>query len=231
MDTDDVVLVEYQRLRDEIDNRTQIANGLVALQVTALGAGLAIFEQYPDVVVGVAVASTFLWLLWIDQARQVCKLAAYIGVRLTPVLRDRHGGVLGWEGFLRRLDRGGPDAAELLGVVDQEQHLISQATKSIELYTALLFGGSPLALLAIGSSTLVADMSTVALVARAAVLVISLTAWTVTARSYWRYRRWAAVIDRAIEGACYKTPVAGVADPDRASATQSADRGLHPTAP
>jgi len=99
-----VDLSEYEQLRNEINNRTQLSAGSIALQLAALGAGLSVLKDFPDVVVALAMVSSFLWLLWIDHTSQIYKIAASIGLRLAPRLRERNLELLGWEHFMRTLD-------------------------------------------------------------------------------------------------------------------------------
>ena len=84
--TRDVDLAEFQKLRDEIMARTQLVNTLVGVELAALGVGISSFTSIPDVLIGLAAVSSFLWLLWLDHAEQVQKIAAYIALRLRPRL-------------------------------------------------------------------------------------------------------------------------------------------------
>jgi len=146
----DADLLEFERLRTEIDGRTQLAFGLVTLEVTALGAGLSVFERFPDVVVGLAVVSSILWTLYLDHSGQVRKLAAYIGLRLAPRLRASDHDVLGWESFLRELDAGGEVTRRALGNISVKRLRVYK-TRSIELGMNAMFGGTPLVLLALAA--------------------------------------------------------------------------------
>src|SRR6266481_5511058 len=91
-----VDLCEFKELRAEINNRTQLSTGLVGLQLAAIGSGLAVIKDYPDVVLALAALSSFLWLLWIDHTSQIYKIAAYIGLKLAPRLRSGNSELLGW---------------------------------------------------------------------------------------------------------------------------------------
>ena len=145
----DVDLAEFDRLRTEIDSRTTLSNQLISYQLTALGAGIAVFDKYPDVLLGLAAVSTFLWLFWIDHTTQIYKLAAYLELRLAPRLRKDGVDLLSWERFLRRVDTGGATAErELYGDV-AGRNLQIQATKWIAGYAAGLLGFSTLVLLTI----------------------------------------------------------------------------------
>jgi hypothetical protein len=148
-ETHDVDLAEFDRLRSEIDSRTTLSNQLISYQLTALGAGIAVFDKYPDVLLGLAAVSTFLWLFWIDHTTQIYKIAAYLELGLAPRLRKDGADVLSWERFLRRIDAGGETAErELYGEVTG-RNLQIQATKWIAGYTAGLLGFSTLVLLTI----------------------------------------------------------------------------------
>src|SRR5215471_17255465 len=87
-------LTEYKQLRGEINNRTQLSAGLVALQLTALGAGIFVMKEHPAVVIALTAVSSFLWLLWIDHTSQIYKIAFYIGMNLAPRLREEDARVL-----------------------------------------------------------------------------------------------------------------------------------------
>jgi hypothetical protein len=131
-----VTLVEFGRLREEIDNHMQSASALVVACLTSLGAGLAFFERFPDILIALAVASSLLGLQWIDHSGQILKIATYIAVRLASRLPDAdRQPLLGWETFLRRLDEDG--------------QFRLNATKNIQQHAAWLFGGVPVALLII----------------------------------------------------------------------------------
>ncbi len=107
-DTISIHLAEYASLRQEIDNRTRLANQLVFSQLTVLGAGMAVFDVdkafVQDVLLGLAAISACLWLFWLDHLRQIFKIGAYIGLRLAPILQGFDARALGWEKFLREID-------------------------------------------------------------------------------------------------------------------------------
>lgn len=63
-------LVEFQCLRQEIDGRTPLAYGLVALEIAALGASIAVVDKVSDTLLGAAIIPIFLWLFWMDHASQ-----------------------------------------------------------------------------------------------------------------------------------------------------------------
>lgn len=147
-----VDLAEFDHLRIEIDNRTKLSNQLISYQLTALGAGIAVFTKYPDVLLGLSAVSTFLWLFWIDHTTQIYKIAAYLELKIAPRLRKDDGGdLLGWERFLRRIDIGGATAERELYGHAVGRNLRIQATKWVAGYTAGLLGLSTLVLLTIYS--------------------------------------------------------------------------------
>jgi hypothetical protein len=218
-----VDLAEYERLRGEIDNRTQIANGLFALELTALAAGLASFDAFPDVAIGIAVASTCLWMLWTDQEVQVWKIAAYLEIELAPRLREVNPGALGWERFLRRLDKGGDDARQALRL-SRPTRMVSSFphTRKVGFYASLLFGGAPLILLLISTSTLFEDMSGTARTTRVLILLGSLIAWIAAVYVYRQSRIFESIIDSAIAASAF-LPSAG--DRGRAGGASSEPPG------
>jgi hypothetical protein len=182
--TRDVDLAEFQKLRDEIMARTQLVNTLVGVELAALGAGISAFTTVPDVLIGLAAVSSFLWLLWLDHAEQVQKIAAYIALRLRPRLTVGSDQVLRWETYMRQLDRepGMPH------------------TQAVSNYIAGLFAGGPLVLLTI-YGLVVSDRfedGSFSQVARFVGLAIAVLLWVVTLRQYRVFRRVVATIERAI---------------------------------
>jgi hypothetical protein len=139
-----VVLSEYDSLRSEINNRTTLAYTLISLELAAVGAGLSVITKLPDVLLGLAAVSCFLWLFWVDHAGAVYKLASYIALELAPKLSAVAGeSVLGWEHFLRRINKDRDTARVTLygrGATDQPAYI--QSTTAADRYTMLLFGGS-----------------------------------------------------------------------------------------
>lgn len=140
----EVDLAEFGQLRDEINNRTQIAFTLIVAELTGLGAGLSVIDKVPDVLLGLAAVSGFLWLLWLDMAGQVHKIAAYLALHLAPRLRDASPGALGWEAFYREVDAGGARAAKALGGDFRLEPL-----RHMGRYLTLLFLITPVVLLGI----------------------------------------------------------------------------------
>ena len=182
--TRDVDLAEFQKLRDEIMARTQLVNTLVGVELAALGAGISSFTSIPDVLIGLAAVSSFLWLLWLDHAEQVQKIAAYIALRLRPRLTVGSNQVLRWETYMRQLDRE-----------PKMPH-----TQAVSNYIAGLFAGGPLVLLTI-YGLVVSDRfedGSFPQVARFVGLGVAVLLWVVTLRQYRVFRGVVATIERAI---------------------------------
>ncbi|MGH3030524.1 MAG: hypothetical protein ACRDNE_07110 [Gaiellaceae bacterium] len=185
--TRDVDLAEFQKLRDEIMARTQLVNTLVGVELAALGAGISAFTRVPDVLVGLAAVSSFLWLLWLDHAEQVQKIAAYIALRLRPRLAVGAKQVLRWETYMRQLD-GEPRMPH---------------TQAVSNYIAGLFAGGPVVLLTI-YGLVVSDRfedGSFPQIARFVGLGIAFLLWLVTLRQYRVFREVVATIEKAIEEA------------------------------
>lgn len=98
-------VAEYESLRREIETRATLSSSLIALELSALGFGLAAAQTRIDLYAGLAFLSIIFWLFWLDHTEQIWKMATYIAIRLRPTLADRAPGALGWESFLRELDR------------------------------------------------------------------------------------------------------------------------------
>jgi hypothetical protein len=123
-DATGIDLAEFQKLRDEITSRMQLQTTIVGAQLAVLGTGLSLLTTSPEILLGLAAISSFLWLLWLDHAEQVHKIGLYVGSTLAPRLRQVRPGSLGWERFLRHLDREHPEG------------------RRVGNYVAVLFGGS-----------------------------------------------------------------------------------------
>jgi hypothetical protein len=102
-----IALEEFKQLRAEIVSRTTLGNQVVFYAMTAVAAGLAVFERFPEALLGVAAVVNFFWLMWLDHTGQVFKMAAYISLRLAPLIGKGEHGLLRWEHFMRELDAGG----------------------------------------------------------------------------------------------------------------------------
>lgn len=145
MNEREIDLVEFERLRQEIDGRTNLAYGLIALEIAALGAAISVVDKVPDVLLGAAIISSYLWLFWMDHAGQIYKIAAYIAIKLAPRLRTISPGSMAWEFFLRELDAGNERSRLALFSASQLPSNPRGLWRpgSADWYTALLFGGAP----------------------------------------------------------------------------------------
>jgi hypothetical protein len=190
-------LTEFEKLRDEIDNRTDLSKDILLAELTALGAGLALVDKFSDILVGLAGVSTFLWLFWLDHTEQIYKIAAYIGVNLAPRLRGRHRGALQWEPFLRILDQGGRPAAIALGL--DRKGIELRKTRNIGLYVMLLFiATTPLLMIAYGWLVL-SKPTTIGLdTVRYVVAILVWALWLYGFLQYVKFRVTIEVIDQAL---------------------------------
>lgn len=94
---------EYETLRQETNIHQTFANALIALELTALGTGISIGGKYIYVLAGLAIATSMLWLSYLDHLGGIIRVAAYIALVLRPRLSVVCGRpVLSWEVFLRR---------------------------------------------------------------------------------------------------------------------------------
>jgi hypothetical protein len=137
----EVILKEFEILRSEVNSRTTLAYGLITLQLAALGTGISFIGKFPDVLLGLAAVSCFLWLYWVDHAGQVYKIAAYAARVLAPrlsALTDER--VLGWERYLRELEDPKKSTAALYGLASQGRRAFIQRATAADWYSALLFG-------------------------------------------------------------------------------------------
>ena len=182
----DIDLAEFQKLRDEIMARTQLVNTIVGLELAAFGAAISAFTNVPDVLVGLAAVSSFLWLLWLDHAEQVQKIAAYIALRLRPRLEAGGDEVLRWETYMRELDR--------------EQKM--PHTQAVGKYIAGLFAGAPVVLLSTYGLVVSARFEDGSLrqVGRYVALAVAAALWLVTLRQYRVFRGVVETMERAITG-------------------------------
>jgi hypothetical protein len=122
----------------------------------ALIISAAVIGAYKDfsheiLIVGSLALST-LWLMWLDHTNAIYKLAAYSEIVIARRLRRRHGGVLGWEKFLRDLDEGGTRASQTLYSGTLRRVLRVPKTLSITLYIRILFGGGSVAFIILYST-------------------------------------------------------------------------------
>lgn len=190
----DVDLLEFERLRCEIDSRTQLAFGLVTLNITAIGAGFSLLAAFPDVVFGLSIVSCILWMLYVDHSAQVQKIAAYIGLRLAPRLRATAQDVLGWETFLRDLDGTEDSARRALGL-DKNQRIRVYRSPAIHRTMSVLFGGAAPLLVSLGvaKSAAAHDLNSLRMVA----VVGSALVWLYAVRFYFLERRTWRTINAA----------------------------------
>jgi hypothetical protein len=197
----DVYLKEFQLLREELVTRTNLAYALIAVDLTVLGAGLTVFQALPPAALGLAAVSSFLWLIFMDHASQVYKIAAYISLRLAPELRAVAPLALQWERFLRELDAGGQRTANALyrqGKGSAPKHWITSGASSK--YTATLFAGSPPVLLiafAVSAATPKTHVSLAEHLVELAALLLSFGIWV---RAIIRFRHYLHTL-RAISAA------------------------------
>jgi hypothetical protein len=191
---DALITTEFEAARSEINLRTQLGLSIIGLDLAALGSGLSLVSKTPSIVVALAAVSAYLWSLWLDQASQVWKLAAYIALRLQP----RAGpGVLGWESFLRALDEGGSVAQRVVfpnktGALPSIPRL---RTRNIGFYISMLLGGTPVLL--VGSYLATAPLEH----AGAAIWIalgLAAVVWLNSLRLYGDFRMMAQALDEAI---------------------------------
>jgi hypothetical protein len=142
---------EAQSLRQEITTRITLMNALIALELAALGTGLTAIAKPSFLLAALGAASSFLWLLWMDQSLYTYKIAAYLSVELAPrlsLLARRP--VLGWETFLRRVESNGEKSGRALypRTAGGGRQLVL-CGRHAEWYVPLLFAATPPWLLAL----------------------------------------------------------------------------------
>lgn len=190
-------LSEFERLRTEIDARTGVLPTLLTIELAALAGGISVAVQLPDVTLGFGLVANFLWLVWLDQANQVRKIAAYISIELAPRVRAIAPGALGWEHFLRCLEAGGNVADRALRLPEGEGGTVSWSPGDVAAATTLLFGLTPPALVVVYVTVTVWDFTAVDL-PRLAGAAFVLAFWLVCVRFYRRVRGTAELVTRAI---------------------------------
>lgn len=202
----DLDIVEFERLREEIDSRTQISNNLVIAYFTALGAGFAFFDKVGgDLFLGLAMISILLWLMWMDHTTQIFKIGSYIGLKLASRIQQNNPGALGWEKYFRIIDTGGDEAAHELGVPSKELLPIMGA-KNINYYIFLLFGAPTLGMLGLYGIYLnrtyqrASTLSEVSIDStfRVVFCFVILLLWVYTFNRYRKYLQWISIIDKAL---------------------------------
>jgi hypothetical protein len=200
-----VDLAEFDKLRGEIDNRTTLGSNVVALELTAAGAAIAVADKVPDALLGLAAVTCCLWLLWLDHAVQVYKLASYIGVQLAPKLTSDAGRpVLGWESYLRTLDAGGPDAWRALypggPPAGRDNQELVTGTRSVASYVTILFAGIPVVTAAIYVAVVVDRFGSTSEVIRLFGVAVVAVLWLVSVMRYLEFRRGAGhIVDALLE--------------------------------
>jgi hypothetical protein len=145
-------IAEFDALRREIDNRTQLGNNLFLAQITAFSVAISFFDKVPDLSVALAAISCVLWVLWLDNTEGVFKIGTYIGLVLAPRLNQGGAGLMGWERFRRTLESGGSRAARLLGLEHEhgnESDLPIDNTRQVARYVMLLLGVFPIVLMGV----------------------------------------------------------------------------------
>jgi hypothetical protein len=198
-DAADVYLMEFEQLRNELVQRTNMAYAVVALDLTALGAGLTVFQTFPAIVVGLAVVASFLWLIYMDHASQTYKIAAYIALRLAPKLEGTAPGAMQWEHFLRELDEGDETAAAALYGPDYDRapkHWIVSGGPGR--YVATLFAASPPLLLVAFAVSSARGGDFLERILRGTVLLAALAVWVGSIIRFRHFRETIKVINAAI---------------------------------
>jgi hypothetical protein len=117
----EIDLAEFNQLRLEINNRTDISTKLVLGQITVLGIGVSlagagetVASKLPAIFPGICAVSSILWLLSMSHVHQIYKLGGYIACKLAPRLRCLAGAwLLGWEEYSRLMDRDDPERYKL----------------------------------------------------------------------------------------------------------------------
>jgi hypothetical protein len=213
-----VNLAEFDKLRQEIDNRTTLGSQVVALELTAVGAAVAVAAAVPDALLGLAAVTCCLWLLWLDHAVQVYKIASYIGVQLAPRVSQNVGEpVLRWESYLRTLDAGGLASWRALfpsGSHDQRSDSPVTETRSVASYVTLLFGGIPVVAISIYVVLVAERFGTEGEVIRYASVALVAVLWIA---SLIRYRQFQAasghIVDALLESRSVDNRLRGHARP------------------
>lgn len=106
-------LAEYEKIENEIAQRSQAQNFLLALNVTALGvsASAAVASGTFQIMLALPFVYSFTLLEWAAHNRQIQKLARYVNEGLRPKLQlliPNSGGLLEWEDPECPLRRGPP---------------------------------------------------------------------------------------------------------------------------
>ncbi len=149
-----VYIAEYQALREEINSRLTLSNGLVIADLGALGTGISVAHSFPLILIALAIVSTLLWLFWLGQVTQMIRIAAYLALELRPRLEEVcQCSVLRWEIYMRQLTikqsgSGVPHSNN--GKGNQKRAEVIQVSHYREgIHTSALLGGVTPVLLAI----------------------------------------------------------------------------------
>jgi len=146
--SDAIHILDYGRVRDEIDNRTQLSAQLLNYGLIISAAVIGAYDKIPhEFLIFAALALNALWLMWLDHTNAIYKLAAYSELVIANRLRVRYPKVLGWEGFLREIDAGGTRASRVLYQKVLLEDVRVPKTTTITQYIRLLFGGASVAFL------------------------------------------------------------------------------------
>lgn len=186
---------ELQSLRQEITTRITLMNGIIALELATIGTGLTAISQADFILVGLAAASSFLWLLWMDQSLYTYKIAAYLAVELAPRLGELvRRPVLGWEGFVRLIEANGESSEHALYPYSSgTKRRLRFSGRHAEWYVPLLFLVTPLLLLA--RYTVEAHKSAFSI---AAACVVGGSVWVYTVTRFTLLMRDISVLNDAI---------------------------------
>jgi hypothetical protein len=93
----EIDLREFDRLRDEIQNRGAHMVTFMQMEFVAVGAAVSVAAKLPEALLGASVASFLLWMPYVEDRIQIANLGWYIGTRLAPLLRKTNPDALGWE--------------------------------------------------------------------------------------------------------------------------------------
>ena len=114
-------LAEFQQLRGEIDNRSQLQGTLVGLNVIAFGlvGGLAAGETIgAGGLLGLALGSPLFGLMYLNHDESIHRIGDYIRDRIQPKVAAITGDpqVLGWEGSGERIPKSRPELIQNVAI-------------------------------------------------------------------------------------------------------------------
>ena len=206
-------LIEFQRLRSEIDNRTTISEAIVLGYVTALGGGLSLLEKAPDVSLALSFLSSLLWLSWLAHTYSISKLAGYIACELAPRIRQHSHSkelLLGWEQYSRTMNRAGVEAYQSPYPPPLPSTQARAPVNSAGCILGLFAGATPVlifvyvaiavekGLIVISHTCVLLDLSNPISDARVLMMIISVVVWGVAIRQYCLVREKWRAIDQAV---------------------------------